>query len=132
MIYLLSTWLYLSFAVHKIANFSSNTGKVHFEGLVHLLGYISYNKTLVLKCYDDIKNAPLSNLLRQYNIKTENQLMYLFDSSWKDFPYTFRRTGAYIIFISVGQFTMAHMLQDQFLDKMQKVSTVQHALQECI
>ena len=28
----------LSFAVHKLANFSSNPGKVRFEGLVHLLG----------------------------------------------------------------------------------------------
>ena len=26
----------LSFAVHKLAKFSANLGKVHFEGLVHL------------------------------------------------------------------------------------------------
>ena len=37
-IYLLSTRVDLSFAVHKLANFSSNPGKVRFEGLVHLLG----------------------------------------------------------------------------------------------
>ena len=37
LIYLLSTRVDLSFAVHKLANFSANTGKVHFEGLVHLL-----------------------------------------------------------------------------------------------
>ena len=35
LIYLLSKILYLSFAVHKLANYSSNLGKVHFEGLVH-------------------------------------------------------------------------------------------------
>ena len=37
LIYLLSTRLDLSFAVHKLAKFSANPGKVHFEGLVHLL-----------------------------------------------------------------------------------------------
>ena len=37
LIYLLSTKVDLSFAVHKLAKFSANPGKVHFEGLVHLL-----------------------------------------------------------------------------------------------
>ena len=49
LIYLLSTTVDLSFAVHKLAKFSANTGKVHFEGLVHLLRYIWDNKTLGLK-----------------------------------------------------------------------------------
>ena len=40
LIYLLSTRVDLSFAVHKLAKFSSNPGKVHFEDLVHLLRYI--------------------------------------------------------------------------------------------
>ena len=37
LIYLLSTRVDLSFAVHKLARFSANPGKLHFEGLVHLL-----------------------------------------------------------------------------------------------
>ena len=37
LIYLLSTRVDLSFAVHKLAKFSANPSKVHFEGLVHLL-----------------------------------------------------------------------------------------------
>ena len=49
MIYLLSTRVDLSFAVHKLAKFSANNLKVHFEGLVHLLRYIRDNKTLGLK-----------------------------------------------------------------------------------
>ena len=49
LIYLLSIRVDLSFAVHKLANFSANPGKVHFEGLVHLLRYIRDNKTLGLK-----------------------------------------------------------------------------------
>ena len=36
-IYLLSTRVDLSFAVRKLETFPSNPGKVHFEGLVHLL-----------------------------------------------------------------------------------------------
>ena len=46
LIYLLSTRVELSFAVHKLAKFSANLGKVNFEGLMHLLRYIRYNKTL--------------------------------------------------------------------------------------
>ena len=49
LIYLLSTRVELSFEVHKLAKFSANPGKVHFEGLVHLLRYIRDNKTLGLK-----------------------------------------------------------------------------------
>ena len=54
----------LSFAVHKLAKFSENTGKVHFEGLIHLLRYIRDNKTLGLKYYADLNDAPVTDLLR--------------------------------------------------------------------
>ena len=101
-IYLLSTRVYLSFEVHKLANFSSNPGKVHFEGLVHLLGYIWNNNTLGLKYYADINDAHLSNLWRQAIIKTDNQLMDFSDSSGKYCPETGRITGAYIIFYQGG------------------------------
>ena len=37
-----------------------------------------------------------------------------------------------LYFIKVGQLTMAQMFQDQLLNKVQKVSTMQHALQEWI
>ena len=102
LIYLLSTRVDLSFSVHKLAKFSSNPGKLHFEWLVHLLRYIRGNKTLGLKYYADMKYAPLSDLLRQYIIKTENQLMDFYDSSWQYFPDTGRSTGAYIIFYQGG------------------------------
>ena len=64
LIYLLSTIVDLSFVVHKLANFSSYPRKVHFEVLVHLLGYIRDNKTLGLKYYVDLNYAPVSDLLR--------------------------------------------------------------------
>ena len=49
LIYLLSTRVYLIFAVHKLSTFSSNPGKVHFEDFVHLLRYIRDNNTLRMK-----------------------------------------------------------------------------------
>ena len=96
----------LSFAVHKLAKFSANLGKVRFEGLVHLLRYIRDNKTLGLKYYADLNDTPVTDLLRQANIKTKNHLMNFSDSSCQDCPDTGRSTGAYIIFYQGG--TIGH------------------------
>ena len=74
----------LSFAVQKLSNFSSNPGRVHFEGLVHLFRYIRGNTTLGLNFCADIKDAPLSDLLIQASIKNKNELMALSDSNWQD------------------------------------------------
>ena len=90
LIYLLSTIVDLSFSVHKLAPFLSNSSKVHYEGLIYLLRCIRNNKNLGLKYYADMRDAPLSDLLRQASIHTENQLMDLSDSSWQDFPDTGR------------------------------------------
>ena len=49
-----------------------------------------------------MKGASLSDLLRQVNINTENQLMALSDSGLKDCPDTGRSKGAYIIFYQGG------------------------------
>ena len=100
--YLLSTRVDLCFAVHKLEKFSSNPDKLQFEGLVHLLKYIRYNKTLGLNYYANINNAPVSELLRQASTKTDNHLMDFSDSSWQDCPDTGRSTGAYIIFYQRG------------------------------
>ena len=88
--------------MHKLAKVSSNPGQLHFEVLVHLLRYIRDNKTLILKYYDDMKDEPLSGLLRQASIKTENQLMDFSDSSQQDFPDTSRSTESYIILYRVS------------------------------
>ena len=102
LIYLLSTRGDLIFEVHKLSKFSANRGKVHFDGLIHLLRYIRVNKTLVLKYYEDLKDAPVTDLLRQANIKTKNHLMAFSDSSWQDCTDTGRSTGSYIIFYQGG------------------------------
>ena len=46
-----------------------------------------------LKYYVDMNDAPVSYLMRQASIKTENQLIDFSDSSWQDFPGTGRSTG---------------------------------------
>ena len=81
----------LSFAVHKLAKFSANLGKVNFEGLMHLLRYIRYNKTLGLKYHADLNYAAVTDRLRQTNIKPKNHLMDFSDSSCQDCPDTGRR-----------------------------------------
>ena len=85
-----------------MAKFSANPGKVHFEGLVHFFRYIRDNNTLGLKYYVDMNDAPVTDLLRQANIKTKNHLMDFYDSIWQDCPDTGRSTGAYIIFYQGG------------------------------
>ena len=85
----------LYFVVHKLAKLSSNPGKVHFEGLVQLLRYIMYNKSLILRYYSKIEDTPLTELLRQARINTEKKFMMLSDSIWKEFPDTGRSIGTY-------------------------------------
>ena len=94
--------MYLSFAVYKLEMFLSNPGSVHFEGLVHLLRNIRDNKILGLKYYADIKDALLSDMLRQSIISTKYQLMVFSDSSWQDFPDTGISTRSYTIFYQGG------------------------------
>ena len=49
-----------------------------------------------------MKYAPVSDLLRQSSINTENQLVYFYYYNWQDCPDTGISTGAYIIFYQVG------------------------------
>ena len=88
----------LSFSVHKLEKFSANPGKVHFEGLINLLRYIRENNNLSLKYYADLNDAPVTDILRQANVKTNNHLMDFSGSSWQDCLDTGIITGAYIIF----------------------------------
>ena len=76
--YLLYKIFDLYFEVHKLVKFSSNTDKVNFEGLSHLLRYIRETNNLGLKYYSKIEDAPLSDLFGKYRIKTENQLMVFY------------------------------------------------------
>ena len=72
--------------------------------MVHLLRYIRDNKTLGLKYYADLNDAPVTDLLIQSNIKNKNHLMAFSGSSWQDCPDTGRSTGSYIILYQGGPF----------------------------
>ena len=67
-----------------------------------MLRYIRDNKTLGLKYYANLNDAPVTYLLRQANIKTNNNLMAFSDSSWHDCPDTGRITVANIIYYQGG------------------------------
>ena len=58
-----------------------------------------------LNYYADLKDVPLSDLLRQPNIKTENQLMALSYSIWKYCSDTVSSIESYIIFYQGGKIT---------------------------
>ena len=88
------------FCSSQVGKISSNPGKVNFEGLVHLLRYITYKNNLGLRYYAKIEDAPLSDLFRQASIKTETQSMVLSDSRCYDCLDTGRIIGAYIYFLS--------------------------------
>ena len=92
----------LCFAVHKLEKFSSNPAELNFEVLVNLLRYITDNINLELKYYEKIEDAPLSDILIQASIQTENQLMVFSDYIWQYFPYTGRVIGSYIVFYQCG------------------------------
>ena len=100
----------LSFAVNKLAKFSENTGKVHFEGLVHILIYIRDNKNLGLKYYADMNDAPVTGLLRQVSIKTENNLMVFMILVGNLFQTLAEVQVHTLYFIMVIRLTMAHIL----------------------
>ena len=55
-----------------------------------------------LKYYEDLNDAPVTDLLRQANIKTNNNLVAFSNSSWQDCPFTGRITRAYIILYQGG------------------------------
>ena len=64
--------------------------------------YIRYNKNVGLKYYASMKDEPLSDLLRQANINTENQLITFSGYSWKYCLDTGISTVSYIIFYQGG------------------------------
>ena len=55
-----------------------------------------------LKFYAYMKDAPLSEMLRQASNKTDNQLMDLSDYIWQYCPDNGRSTWAYVIFYQGG------------------------------
>ena len=87
---------------------------------------------MVLKYYDDMKDAPLSDLFRQASINTENQLMDFSYYSWNFFPDTVLSIGEYIIFYQGGQIDHGTDVTGPVYQSSAELSTMQNALQEWI
>ena len=60
--------------------------------------YISDKKNFGLKHCSKMKDATLSEILRQSRIKPRKQFMMLSDYSWQDYPIKGRSTGSHIVF----------------------------------
>ena len=77
-----------------------------------------------------MNDVPVTDLLKQASIKPENNLMAVLVLV-KNIVQTLEEVQEHTLyFIKVGKLTNAHMFQDQLLNQVQKVSTMQHALQE--
>ena len=92
----------MSFAVHKLAKFSSNSGKEKFRDwyigwdTIEKIGLWAWSIIMVWRMWD------LSDLSRKANIKTENQFTILSDYNCQYFLDPGRSTVVYIIFFQVG------------------------------
>ena len=81
-----------------------------------------------LKYYADINDAPVSDILRQASINTENQLIAFSDHSWKDCPDTGRSTGEYIIFYQGGPIDHGTHVPGPVSQSSSERNTMQHAM----
>ena len=109
------------FCSKQVGKCSSNSGKVNFEGLVHLLRYIGGGGGgSGLRYYAKIEDAPLSDLLRQASslIPDDSTDQILVEVQYH-----------VLCFIKVYQLIISHMLQIQLLNKVLKVRTIQQELQ---
>ena len=70
--------------------------------MVKLLRYSRDNKILGLRYYAKIEDAPIFDLTIQAIIKTDNQLMVLYDYRWQECTDTDRSKGAYMMFYQGG------------------------------
>ena len=78
-----------------------------------MLIYIRENKTLGLKYYADMNDAPVTDILRQAKIETNNILMAFSDSSWQDCPDTGRVQENILFSIKVDQLTTLQITRDR-------------------
>ena len=86
--------------------------------------YIRDNKTLGLKYYTDMNDAPVTDLVRQANIKTKNHLIYFLILFGKIVQTLAEVQEHTLSFIKAVQLTMSHMFQEELFNTVQKLSTM--------
>ena len=112
-IYLMTGTRYdICFATTKLAKFCNNPGKVHYQALIWLLGYLKQTSNLGIKYYHNEKNSPLGEMLTRNNIQIEEEEVTFSDSSWQDCKDTARSTGSYNIHSQGGLIDYATFVPD--------------------
>jgi hypothetical protein len=97
LIYLGKTRCDIVYAVNKLAKFTRQPGRNHFNALLHLLRYLRDNALLGIKFYSDLSQAPLIATLKSQKIGQSSPFFGFSDSSWNDDIDTGRSTGCFIL-----------------------------------
>jgi hypothetical protein len=83
-IYLGMTRCDIVYAVNKLAKFTRQPRRNHFEALLHLLRYLRDNALMGIRFYSDLSRAPLITTLQSQEIEQKHPLFGFSDSSWND------------------------------------------------
>jgi hypothetical protein len=102
----------ICFATTKLAKFCNNPGKVHFQAMLWLLGYLKQTANLGIKFYNDPKTSPIGECLQRNSIPQEGELVTFSDSSWQDDKDTARSTGSYATFFQGGLIDYSSFVPD--------------------
>ncbi|KAG7340238.1 reverse transcriptase RNA-dependent DNA polymerase [Nitzschia inconspicua] len=105
LIYLMNTFIKLTFTIRKLAKFMQKPGRRHFEVLKHLLNHIQCHRCSAgIKFYSDIKLSPLYQMMIETGNAehAEAPLILFTDSSFQDCPDTSKSTGGYLLFMKGG------------------------------
>ncbi|KAG7346413.1 hypothetical protein IV203_038386 [Nitzschia inconspicua] len=105
LIYLMNTFIKLTFTIRKLAKFMQKPGRRHFEVLKHLLKHIQCHRCSAgIKFYSDIKLSPLYQMMIETGNAehAEAPLILFTDSSFQDCPDTSKSMGGYLLFMKGG------------------------------
>ena len=98
LIFLLNLQPDITFAVTKMARFMRMPGKIHYQGLIRLLGYLQDNSNFGIKFYKNVKNSPIMQVLNRNGKINAHTFFRFCKSSWQDCMDTGRSTGLFILF----------------------------------
>jgi hypothetical protein len=97
LIYLGMTRCNIVYTVNKLAKFTRQPGRNHYEALLHLLRYLRDNAQLGIKFYSDLSRAPLVAMLKSQKIEQTQPFFGFSDSLWNNDADSGRSTGCFII-----------------------------------
>jgi hypothetical protein len=112
LIYLGMTRCDILYVVNKLAKFTRQPGRNHFEALLHLLRYLCDNALMGIRFYSDLSRAPLIATLQSQEIEQSNPFFGFSDSSWNDDVDTGRSTGCFILTYMGGIVDHSSNMQD--------------------